>query len=159
MIEGESEMTERLEDERPGEREEFKLHPAIRWVVGGAIYLWVLILFALLWQPVQIPGRTYLSALFFIALFSSVLIFYNGLTIVADRYGVTYRGLVSFRNYPYETIMKLDVRPGLTGILSYDVITRRGMLQFSSFIANHRRLMELIVERADLENRGRVTGV
>lgn len=143
-------VDQRGKGERPGDREEFRLHPVIRWVVGGAIYLWVLILLILLWQPGHIPWRTYLSALFFILLFSSVLVFYNGLTIIADRYGVTYRGLISFRNYPYESIMKIDVRPGLTGILSYDVVTRRGILHFSSFLANHRRLAEIIVERASL---------
>ena len=141
-------MDECTKKEKSGDREEFRLHPTIRWVVGGAVYLWVLILLILLWQPGDIPWRTYLSAVFFIVLFSSVLVFYNGLTIVADRYGVTYRGLVSFRNYPYETIMKVDIRPGLTGILSYDVITKRGMLHFSSFIADHQRLAEIIVERS-----------
>ena len=136
-----------------GNREEFRLSPAIRWIIGGAISLWVAILLILLLQPGAIPWRTYLSAIFFIALFASVLVFYSGLTIVVDRHGVTYRGLVSLRTYPYESILQLDVRPGLTGILSYEVVTRRGMLHFSSFIANHRRLADLIVQRSRLGRR------
>ncbi len=137
-----------------GGREEFRLHPAIRWVVGGAVYFWALIFLVLLLLPADIPWHTYVSAVFFIALFTLVLIFYNGLTIVADQYGVTYRGLLSFRNYPYETVLKVDAKPGITGIVNYHVVTRRGMLYFSSFIANHRRLMEIIIDRAGL-HRGR----
>ncbi|MDF1566119.1 MAG: hypothetical protein P1V51_24015 [Deltaproteobacteria bacterium] len=139
----------------PDEAMVFRLRPILRWALGGLIFLWGMIFLALLWQREAIPARTYLSVIFFIVLFALVLVFYNGLTITADAYGVTYRGLVSFRNYPYESMIEVEVRPGLTGLVSYDVFTRMGCLHFSSFIEGHRRLLAVITERAKLEPDGR----
>ncbi len=135
------------------DKQEFRLQPWLRYVVWGAIGAWVLILLIMLWLREPIPTHTYISVLFFIILFGAVLAFYSGLTITADRYGVTYRGLLSFESYPYESILKVDVRPGLSGLVTYDVITRRGLLQFSSFIRGHQALRDLIVSRAGLEGR------
>ncbi len=128
----------------------FRLRAILRWALGALIFLWGMIFLALLWQREAIPVRTYLSVIFFIALFGLVLVFYNGMTITADAYGVTYRGLVSFRNYPYESMIEVEVRPGFTGLVSYDVFTRKGCLHFSSFISGHRKLLAVITERAKL---------
>lgn len=126
------------------------MRPLLRYVVWAAIGGWGFVLLALLWLREGVPAHSYLSVLFFIALFGAVLVFYNGMTITADRYGITYRGLLTFRTFPYETILKLDVRPGLTGLVTYDVFTKRGLLQFSNFIEGHQRLRDLIVDRAGL---------
>lgn len=139
------------------ERQEFRLRPVLKVLVGAAAALWSVILLVLVVHGEKYPVRIYMSVVFFIALFTAVLVFYQGMTISTDRYGVTYRGLVTFRTYPYESILKLDVRPGLTGLVTYDVFTKAGLLQFSSFIQDHKRLMEIIVERADLARRGRVS--
>ncbi len=139
------------------ETQRFRLHPALRWAVGGAVQLWLFILALLFWFGESIPLKTYLSALFFVVLFTAVFVFYSGLTISVDRYGVTYRGLLSFRTYPFESILKMEVRDGLAG-RRYDVFTKRGTLQFSSFLEGHARLFDLIAERADLRRRGRVVG-
>ena len=136
----------------------FRLRPALRWLVGGAVQLWLFILALLIWFGEEIPVHTYLSALFFVVLFAGVFTFYSGLTISVDRYGVTYRGLLSFRTYPFDSILKMEVRDGLAG-RTYDVFTKRGMLQFSSFLDGHARLFDLIAERADLKRRGRIVGV
>ncbi|RMG19925.1 MAG: PH domain-containing protein [Deltaproteobacteria bacterium] len=136
----------------------FRLRPLLKWIVAGAAQLWLFILALLLWQGEAIPVHTYLSALFFVALFTAVFVFYSGLTISVDRYGVTYRGLFSFRTYPFDSILKMEVHDGLSG-RSYDVFTKRGMLHFSSFIQDHARLFDLIADRADLKRRGRIVGV
>jgi hypothetical protein len=133
------------------DKQEFRLHPWLRHAVWVAIGGWVLLLLAMLWLREPLPVRAYVSVVFFIVLFAAVLAFYSGLTITVDRYGVTYRGLLSFESYPFESILKVDVRPGISGLVTYDVITRRGMLQFSSFIRGHQALRDLIVSRAGLE--------
>ena len=132
------------------ERLVFRLRPILRVGLGALIFLWGMIFLALLWQREAIPAKTYLSVVFFILLFAAVLVFYNGMSITADRYGVTYRGLLSFRTYPYESMLQVEVRPGLTGMVSYDVFTRKGCLHFSSFILGHRELLGVITERAQL---------
>jgi len=131
----------------------FRLKNWLKVVIGSVIGLWGLIFFILLWQRETIPTQTYLSVLFFIGLFGAVLAFYNGLTITADGYGVTYRGLLSFHNYPYETVLKVDERTVFAGLVIYDVFTRRGLLQFSNFIEGHQRLFSLIGERAALRKK------
>lgn len=130
----------------------FRLRPILRWALGALIVFWAAIFFVLLWQREAIPTHTYLSVFFFIGLFGLVLAFYNGLTITADTYGVTYRGLWSFRSYPYESMLQIEVRSGLlSGLVTYDVFTKKGCLHFSSFIEGHRQLLALIAERARLE--------
>jgi len=129
----------------------FRLRPILRWALGSLIFLWGMIFLALLWQREAIPTRTYLSVLFFIGLFAVVLVFYNGMSITADTYGVTYRGLLTFRSYPYESMLQVEVRPGFTGLISYEVFTRKGCLHFSSFIRGHRELLAVITSRANLK--------
>lgn len=139
------------------EGQNFRLRPWLKYAIGGGIYLWVLILMALLWQSERIPDLTYASVFFFIALFASVLVFYSGVTITADQYGVTYRGLVSFHTFPYESMLKVDVHTGFTGLVRYDVFTRAGLLQFSNFFGGHQTLLQMIGERAGLERNGRIS--
>jgi hypothetical protein len=53
------------------------------------------------------------------------------------------------RTVSFTDILRVDVVPGLLGT-SYSVRTRLGSLTFSSLLAGHQRLCDLIVRRARL---------
>ncbi len=130
------------------EAETFRPRAFIRWLVLGADYFWLAMLFLL----IALRGATdaaFLGAAFFIALFTICGLFYSQTAIVVTRDGLMYRGLVSRRAFGFDEILRVQARPGLVGT-DYDVMTRRGFLQFSSIFQDHRRLFELIVERAGL---------
>ena len=104
----------RAEDEGASPRETFRLQAAFRYAVLGAVYLWVLVLFALVGLR-DAPDRLFLYAVFVVALFTATGVFYNNQTIEVDDEGVTYRGLVRARTLPFSDIFHVDVRPGLLG--------------------------------------------
>lgn len=121
---------------------------AVRTVVMGAATLWIAVLLAL----VAMHGATrssFLSAAFFVALFSACSLFYNRLAFIVSDTGLTIRTLAMERTVPFEAIVRVDVQPGLIGT-SYAVRTLGGSLTFSSLLAGHQRLCDLIVRRARL---------
>jgi hypothetical protein len=93
--------------------------------------------------------RGFLGVGFFIALFTLLAIFYNNTTIEVTRDSVIMRGVLSFRLVFFEDILKVDVTPGLLQT-TYAVRARRGFVSFTSLIADHQRLLQVIVERARL---------
>jgi hypothetical protein len=121
---------------------------ALRTVVMGAATLWIAVLFAL----AAMHGATrssYLSAAFFVALFSACSLFYNRLAFIVSDTGLTIRTVAMERTVPFDAIVRVDVQPGLIGT-SYAVRTLGGSLTFSSLLAGHQRLCDLIVRRARL---------
>lgn len=121
---------------------------AVRTVVMGAATLWIAVLLAL----VAMHGATrssFLSAAFFVALFSACSLFYNRLAFIVSDTGLTIRTVAMERTVPFEAIVRVDVQPGLIGT-SYAVRTLGGSLTFSSLLAGHQRLCDLIVRRARL---------
>ena len=128
--------------------ETFRPWVALRTVVMAADTLWIGIFFAL----VLMQGATrsaFLSAAFFVALFTTCSIFYNRLSFTVSESGLTVRTLYLERTVSFDDILRVDVLPGLVGT-SYAVRTRLGSLSFSSLLANHRRLCDLLVRRARL---------
>lgn len=128
--------------------ETFRPWVALRTVVMAADTLWIGIFFAL----VLMQGATrsaFLSAAFFVALFTTCSIFYNRLSFTVSESGLTVRTLYLERTVSFDDILRVDVLPGLVGT-SYAVRTRLGSLSFSSMLANHRRLCDLLVRRARL---------
>jgi hypothetical protein len=128
--------------------ETFRPWVALRTVVMAADTLWIGVFFAL----VAMQGATrsaFLSAAFFVALFTACSIFYNRLSFTVSENGLTVRTLSLERTVPFDDILRVDVVPGIVGT-SYAVRTRVGSLTFSSLLAGHRRLCELIVRRARL---------
>lgn len=126
----------------------FRPRAEIRWVVLGADYFWLFILFAL----IALRGASdaaFVGTAFFIALFTVCGLFYSQTAIVVTADGVVYRGLVERRMFGFDEILRVQARPGLVGT-DYDVMTRRGLMQFSSIFKDHKRLFDLIVERAGL---------
>lgn len=121
---------------------------ALRTVVMGAATLWIAVFLALM----AMQGATrssFLSAAFFVALFSACSIFYNRLAFIVSDTGLTIRTLAMERTVPFDAIVRVDVQPGLIGT-SYAVRTLGGSLTFSSLLAGHQRLCHLIVRRARL---------
>jgi hypothetical protein len=139
--------------QRPGSREAlapetFRPRAVLRTVVLAADTLWIAVFVALL----GLHGATktaFLSAAFFIALFTACSMFYGRLAYTVSDSGLTVRTFSAVRHFPFDDILRVDVLPSLLGT-SYAVRTRLGSLQFSSLLGGHERLCHLIVRRAGL---------
>jgi hypothetical protein len=128
--------------------ETFRPWIALRTVVMGAATLWIVVFFALV--VMQGSNRSsFFSAAFFVALFTACSFFYNRLAFTVSETGLTVRTVAMERTVPFDAILRIDVVPGLLGT-SYAVRTRVGSLTFSSLLAGHQRLCDLIVRRAGL---------
>jgi hypothetical protein len=128
--------------------ETFRPWMALRTVVMAADTLWIAVFFAL----ALMQGATrsaFFSAAFFVALFTACSIFYNRLAFTVSDAGLTVRTLAMERTVAFDDILRVDVLPGLIGT-SYAVRTRLGSLTFSSLLAGHQRLCDLIVRKARL---------
>jgi hypothetical protein len=121
---------------------------ALRTVVMAADTLWIGVFLALALMN-GATRQAFFSAAFFVALFTACSIFYNRLSFTVSESGLTVRTLSLQRTFSFHDILRVDVLPGLVGT-SYAVRTRLGSLTFSSLLAGHRRLCELIVQRARL---------
>ena len=128
--------------------ETFRPWIALRTVVMGAATLWIAVFFALV--VMQGSNRSsFFSAAFFVALFTACSFFYNRLAFTVSETGLTVRTVAMEKTVPFDAILRIDVVPGLLGT-SYAVRTRLGSLTFSSLLAGHQRLCDLIVRRARL---------
>lgn len=113
--------------------------------LAGAVWIFVLV-YLLTFEGV--PARILLSALFFVAFFALALTYYGRSAIFVDAHGLTYRGMLRTRRLSWNEIRKLEVLPGPVTVYA---IRSRGMpCHFTSFFRHHRRLAELLVERAGL---------
>lgn len=116
--------------------------------MAGASVLWVTVLVYLL-RFDGVPLQTFLAAIFFIVFFGVSLTYYARTRIVVDARGITYRGMVRTRRFSFTEIRKVDVLPGPVTV--YAIRDRGGsFVHFTSFFQHHRRLAELLVERAGL---------
>ena len=128
--------------------ETFRPWMVLRGVVMAADTLWIAVFVAL--AVMQGATRSaFLSAAFFVALFTACSIFYNRLSFTVSDAGLTVRSLSLEKTVSFEDILRVDVLPGLVGT-SYAVRTRLGSLTFSSLLAGHQRLCDLIVRHARL---------
>jgi hypothetical protein len=128
--------------------ETFRPWIALRTVVMGAATLWAAVFLAL--TAMQGATRSsFYSAAFFVILFTACSLFYNRLAFTVSESGLTVRTVAMERTVSFSDIFRVDVVPGLLGT-SYAVRTRLGSLTFSSLLAGHQRLCDLIVRRARL---------
>jgi hypothetical protein len=128
-------------------RQVFRPHAVLAAIMGAATLLWLGVLIYLL-RFDGVPVQTFLSAVFFVLFFGVSVTYYGRTRIVVDAGGLTYRGLVRTRRFPFADIRKVDVLPGLVTV--YAVRGSRGLVHFTSFFAHHQRLARLLVERAGL---------
>lgn len=108
---------------------------------------WAALLLYLL-RTGQAPLRAVLGALFFVLFFAAWGLYYWRALIVVDRRGLTYRGMVRTRRLEFADIRNVDVMPGPVTV--YAVRGRPGRVLFTSLFTHHRRLAELLVQRAGL---------
>ena len=138
-----------MERGAPGlETETFRPRATLRALVLAADTLWVAV-FCLLLQYRAASGSAFLSAAFFILLFSTCAWFYGRLAYTVGERGLTIRSIGDERHVEFKDILGVEVLPGIVGT-SYAVRTRRGALQFSSLITGHERLCSLIINAAGL---------
>jgi hypothetical protein len=116
-------------------------------LMAGAGGLWGAVLLYLLTFR-DVPLKTLLSAIFFVIFFGLSLAYYVRTSIEIDASGITYRGVIRTRRFDFDQINKVDVLPG--PITVYAVRGPGGLVHFTSFFRHHRRLMELLVQRARL---------
>ena len=128
--------------------ETFRPWAALRTVVMAADTLWIGVFVALALMQ-GATRQAFLSAAFFVSLFSTSSSFYNRLAFTVSELGLTVRTLAQEKTVSFDDILRVDVLPGFLGT-SYSVRTRGGLLSFSSLLAGHQRLCDLIVRRARL---------
>ncbi len=129
------------------QREVFRPAPILAVSMGVAGLLWLAVLVYLLTFD-GVPLKTFLSALFFVAFFGVSHAYYARAAIEVDAGGVTYRGMVRTERFAFGDILHLDVWPGPVTV--YAIRGRGRGVHFTSFFAQHRRLVALLVERAGL---------
>jgi len=128
--------------------ETFRPRALLRTVVLAADTLWICVLFALVLMRGATHGA-FLSAVFFVLLFSACAFFYQRLAFIVSEEGLTVRTIAEERTFSFDDILGVDVLPGLIG-KSYAVRTRLGSLRFDSLLGGHERLCALIVRQAGL---------
>ncbi len=123
----------------------------LRVAVGAAAVFWALVM-ALLFRYPGAGLGTFVSAAAFLLFFLAFSALYdrNAITVTSD--GIVVSGLLRRVPVRYEEILGIEVHPGLAGTV-YEVLTRRGRVQFSSMFARHRELCQLLVEKAGLLRR------
>jgi len=126
----------------------FRARLWLRLAMGVAAAFWAAVLLALARFP-GAPPRTVLSALMFLAFFVAFGAHYGRLSVVVGPEGIVFRSF--FRRVPlrWDDILKVEVRSGVLGTL-YAVLTRRGLVEFSSLLGRHRELFQILLERAGL---------
>ena len=129
-------------------RQVFRPRRVLAAIMGVAGILWVVMLMVLLLKFQNVPTKTYLTVIFFIALFAVSLTYYARTRIVVDARGITYRGMVRTRSFSFTEIRKVDVLPGPVTV--YAIRTNGCLVNFTSFFQHHRRLAALLVEPAKL---------
>ncbi len=130
------------------ERRTYRTRLSLRLAMTAAAAFWAVVVGALAHFP-GAPFGTVLSAVAFLAFFVVAGAHYDRMAIVVTPDGVLFRSF--FRRVPvrWDDILRVEVHPGLAGTL-YAVATRRGLVQFTSLLARHRELFQVMLERARL---------
>lgn len=115
--------------------------------MGAAGLLWVAVLLYL-FQFEGVPLKTFCSAAFFVLFFAVAVTYYARTLIVVDAQGITYRGMVRTRRFAFDEIRKVDILPGPVTV--YAIRGRGSFVHFTSFFTQHRKLAQLLVEKAGL---------
>jgi hypothetical protein len=134
-------------DETGSSAEVFRPRRSLAAVMAVAGVLWVSVLVYLL-QFEGVPAQTFLSAVFFVLFFGVSLTYYARTAIFVDANGLTYRGMVRTQRFMFADIRKVDVLPGPVTV--YAIRGNGRFVHFTSFFNQHRKLVQLLVDRAGL---------
>ena len=126
----------------------YRARLSLRLALVAAAAVWAAALGALALFP-GAPLGSVVAALAFLAFFAASSTHYGRLAVEVDPDGVVFRSAFRRLRVTWGEILKVEVRVGLAGTL-YGVLTRRGLVQFSSLLARHRELCQLMLERAGL---------
>jgi hypothetical protein len=114
----------------------------------SAAVFWASVLAALAHLP-GAPFGSVLSAVAFLAFFVVFGAHYGRMAVVVTQECVVFCSFFRRVRVSWDEILKVEVRPGLAGTL-YAVLTRRGLIQFSSLLARHREVFQLLLDGARL---------
>ncbi len=123
----------------------------LRIAVALAAFVWAAALVLL----VRIPGtdaRLVLGSAALVVFFSASAVVYGRTWIAVTGEGIVASSALRRRPIAWDDILEVVVRDGLGG-REYAVLTRRGPVHFTSLIARHRELFEVLLERAGLRTR------
>jgi hypothetical protein len=134
---------------RRGEPRTFRPRLGLRIAIAVAGLLWVSVFGALVLLP-GATGSAIFAAAVFVAWFAGCGVVYGRTAITVDDRGFVAAGAFRRRPYRFDEILGIVIRDGPGGRV-YAVITRRGRIHFTSLLARHRELFELLRERAGLD--------
>ena len=95
-----------------------------------------------------VPIGAALSIAFFVLFFLIFVAYFWSMAYVVDEYGVTYRGATEFEHFSWEEI--LHVRSSMMPLEGYLISTKRGDFVLSTFVRGRERLVETIIDKANL---------
>jgi hypothetical protein len=121
----------------------------LRLPVLAALVLWLAVSIVAIAGRLALPLTIWLELTFFVALFTVVVLYYWSMRITVDDTRVTYQGVLAMRTCAFDEILEVRVFP-IPGLTNYSIFTRADGLSFSSLIAGHKDLFNLIVARAHL---------
>jgi hypothetical protein len=129
----------------------FRTRLPLTIAVGAAAVFWAGV-FAVLVTAPGVELRAIAGAGAFLAFFVLFTLVYVRTSITVTRDGIVAEGPFRRRPFRFEEILGIVVPDGLGGRV-YAVLTRRGRVEFTSLIAGHRELFQLLLDRAALSPR------
>jgi hypothetical protein len=125
----------------------------LRLAVMAAAAFWGSTVVLLVQHDGAVAPGTLLSAGGFLVFFLVFSAHYGRMAITVTVDGIVVSRFFGSLPVPFDDIVGIEVHRGLAGTI-YEVLTRRGLIHFSSLLARHRELFDLLRERAELQ-RGR----
>ncbi len=123
----------------------------LRIAVVLAALVWAAALVLLLELP-RADARLVAGSAALVLFFAASALVYGRTSITVTREGIVAASAFRRRPIPWDDILRAAVRDGLGG-REYALVTRRGPVRFTSLIARHRELFEVLLERAQLRAR------
>ncbi len=127
----------------------YRTRLALRLSVMAAAAIWAATLLLLVQYP-EVTPRTLLSATAFLVFFVLFSAYYDRLAITVTGDGIVVSRMWRRFAVRFEEILRIEVRVGVAGTI-YQVLTRRGLVHFSSLFARHRELFDLLRDKAGLQ--------
>ena len=122
----------------------------MRLALAGAGIFWAVCFLGLeLRGHGLVSGATTWGCAAFAGFFFSLWVYHSRLRIDVDGAGVRYRSLRKSTQVAFADILRVSVVPTVS-LRIYLVVTRRGLISFTSNLKGHRELFALLVERANL---------
>jgi hypothetical protein len=127
----------------------FRTRLPLRIAVLLAAALWGGVLAALLGARGSAEPQAVLGAAAFLALFAGFSFAYGRTWITVTAGGLVAATPFRVRPVPFDDIEEIVVQDGLAG-RAYAIVTRRGLVRFTSLLDHHRELFEVLLEQARL---------